>query len=96
MARIYYFKDGIDITDIFSFENEIVALVESLFTGARSRIGIQALAVVDIIAIDAVKRFQLFDVYPAVERLFRKIFKLEHIATVNCIGCIQFHTAEER
>ena len=30
VARIYYFKDGIDITESFSFENNIIARVESL------------------------------------------------------------------
>jgi CRP-like cAMP-binding protein len=96
VARIYYFKDGMDITDSFSFENEIVVRVESLFTGAPSRKGIQALEEVEIIAIDAVKLFQLYDTYPAVERLFRKIFELEYIATVKRIESIQFHSAEER
>ncbi len=85
-----------DITDSFSFENEIVVRVESLFTGAPSRKGIQALEEVEIIAIDAVKLFQLYDTYPAVERLFRKIFESEYIATVKRIESIQFHSAEER
>jgi CRP-like cAMP-binding protein len=37
LARIYYFKDGTDITDSFSFENNIIVRVESLFTGKPSR-----------------------------------------------------------
>ena len=32
----------------------------------------------------------------AVERLFRKIFEVSHVETVNRIEGIQFHTAEER
>ncbi len=33
LARIYYYKDGNDITESFSFENNIIARVESLFSG---------------------------------------------------------------
>ena len=43
VARIYYFKDGIDITERFFFENNIIARVESLFTGKPSRKAIQIL-----------------------------------------------------
>ena len=43
VARIYYFKDGIDVTERFFFENSIIARVESLFTGKPSRKAIQIL-----------------------------------------------------
>ena len=40
IARIYYFKDGIDITESFSFENNIIARGESFFLpGLRAGIG---------------------------------------------------------
>ena len=42
-ARIFYFKDNIDITESFAFENQIIARVESLFSGRPSRKGIQML-----------------------------------------------------
>jgi len=96
LARIYYFKDGIDITDSFSFENNIIVRVESLFTGKPSRKAIQTLEDSEIIAIDANKLFKLYDTYPEIERLFRKIFEANHVETVNRIEGIQFHTAEER
>jgi CRP-like cAMP-binding protein len=96
LARIYYFKDGADITDSFSFENNIIVRVESLFTGKPSRKAIQILEDAEIIAIDAKKLFKLYDTYPEIERLFRKIFEASHVETVNRIEGIQFHTAEER
>jgi CRP-like cAMP-binding protein len=96
LARIYYFKDGIDITDSFSFENNIIVRVESLFTGKPSRKAIQIIEDAEIIAIDANKLFKLYDTYPEIERLFRKIFEASHVETVNRIEGIQFHTAEER
>ena len=96
VARIYYYKDGIDVTDSFALENNIIARVESLFTGKPSRKGIQVLEDSEIVAIDANKLFKLYDNLPLVERLFRKVFEASHVDTVNRIEGIQFHTAEER
>jgi CRP-like cAMP-binding protein len=95
-ARIYYFKDGIDITETFFFENSIIARVESLFTGKPSRKAIQILDDAEIIAINANQLFKLYDDFAEIERLFRKIFEAAYVETVNRIEGIQFHTAEER
>jgi CRP-like cAMP-binding protein len=96
VARIYYFKDGIDITESFFFENSIIARVESLFTGKPSRKAIQILEDAEIVAINANQLFKLYDSFPEIERLFRKIFEAAYVDTVNRIEGIQFHTAEER
>jgi CRP-like cAMP-binding protein len=96
VARIYYFKDGIDITERFFFENSIIARVESLFTGKPSRKAIQILEDAEIIAINANKLFRLYDTFPEIERLFRKIFETAYVETINRIEGIQFHSAEER
>ncbi|MBP6687315.1 MAG: Crp/Fnr family transcriptional regulator [Lacibacter sp.] len=96
LARIYYFKDDTDITESFAFENNIIVRVESLFTGKPSRKAIQILEDAEIVAIDANKLFKLYDHFPEIERLFRKIFEASHVETVNRIEGIQFHTAEER
>jgi len=96
VARIYYFKDGIDITESFFFENNIIARVESLFTGKPSRKAIQILEDAEIIAINANQLFKLYDTFPEIERLFRKIFEAAYVETVNRIEGMQFHSAEER
>ena len=96
VARIYYFKDGIDITESFSFENNIIARVESLFTGKPSRKAIQVLEDVEVVAINANQLFKLYDTFPGIERLFRKIFETAYVETVNRIEGMQFHSAEER
>lgn len=96
LARIYYYKDGIDVTESFAHENNIIVRVESLFTSRPSRKGIQVLEDSEIIAIDAPRLFELYDEPPGIERLFRKIFEASHVETVNRIEGIQFHTAEER
>ena len=96
VARIYYYKDGIDITESFSFENNIIARVESLFTGKPSRKAIQILEDADVVAINANQLFKLYDTFPEIERLFRKIFEAAYVETVTRIEGMQFHSAEER
>lgn len=96
IARIYYYHDGVDITESFAFENNIITRVESLFTAKPSRKAIQVLENGKIIAINATLLFELYDTFPDIERLFRKIFETGYVDTVNRIEGIQFHTAEER
>lgn len=96
VVRVYYFKDPIDITESFDFENAFVARAESLFTGKPSRKAIQAIEDTTLIAIESNKLFKLFDTHPDLERLFRKIIETSYVNTVNRIESLQFYTAEER
>jgi CRP-like cAMP-binding protein len=96
IARIFYYKDGVDITESFAFENNIVARVESLFTGIPSKKGIQILEDAKIISINATSLFKLYDSHPNIERLFRLIFEKAYVDTINRIESIQFHSADER
>ncbi|MCS4433021.1 Crp/Fnr family transcriptional regulator [Aquiflexum gelatinilyticum] len=96
IARIYYYKDGTDITESFAFENSLIARVESLFTGKPSKKGIQVLEDSEFIGISSPLLFDLYDQFPDIERLFRKIFESAYVETVNRIESLQFHSAEER
>lgn len=96
VARIYYYKDGVDITESFSFEGSIIVRVESLFLGVPSKKAIQVLEETEVIAIHAPGLFRLYDSFPLIERLFRKIFEKGYVETVQRLESIQFHTAEER
>ena len=96
VARIYYYKDEIEITESFAFENAIIARVESLFTGKSSRKAIQMIEDSELIGINSPKLFELYDRFPEIERLFRKIFEIAYVETVKRVESIQFHSAEER
>jgi CRP-like cAMP-binding protein len=95
-VRIYYFKEDIDITESFEFENAFVARAESLFTGKPSLKAIQTIEDTILIGIDSNQLFQLFDTHHDLERLFRKIIETSYVNTVNRIESLQFNTAEER
>lgn len=96
LARIYYLKDGKDITDSFILDMNMIVRVESLFYNQPSKKAIEVLEDSEIIAIDAQKLFGLYDDNHEIERLFRKIFEQSHVETINRIESLQFHSAEER
>ena len=70
LLRIYYLKDDIDVTESFEFENAIVARADSLFHAKPSRKAIQAIEDSNLIAINGVSLFKLYDSHPDIERLF--------------------------
>lgn len=96
LARVYYLKDGIDITEQFAFENNLVARVESLFTGRPSRKAIHMLEDSELLAINARALFSLYDRYPEIERLARIITEHAFVQSVNRVESLQFHSADER
>ena len=70
--------------------------MESLLTGKPSRKAIQILEDAEIVGINANELFKLYDRFPEIERLFRKIFEAAYVDTINRIEGMQFHSAEER
>lgn len=96
IARIFYYKDGVDITEYFAFEGGIVARAESLFAGEPSQKAIEVLEDSEVLAIDVPKLYQLYDEFHEIERLFRLIFEKAHVETIHRIESLQFHSAEDR
>lgn len=95
-ARIFYFKDGTDITEHFSFEKELIIRAESLFTKQPTKKGIQTLEQTEMLALDAEALFNLYDTHHDLERLFRLIFQQEYVNTIKRMESFQFQTATER
>lgn len=96
LARIFYFKDGSEVTEYFAFEDDMIVRAESLFTGKSSRKGIQAIEETTFIGISSTSLFKLFEIHPDLERLFRKLIESAYVETVKRVENIQFHIAEER
>lgn len=95
-ARIFYYRDGRDITEHFAFTNDLIVRAESLFTGQVTSKGIQALDSVELIAIDSTRLFKLYEEYRSIERLFRLIFEQEYVNALKRIEGFQFLNAKER
>jgi len=96
IARIYYYKDGLEVTEYFAIEQQLIVRAESLFKGIPSQKGIQVLEDSVVIAIPAGALFQLFDEHHEIERLFRKIIETAYVDTVLRLESLQFNSAEER
>lgn len=96
VARIFYYKDEVDITEHFAFEDNFVVRFESLYTGRPSSKAIELLETSDVLSINANSLSKYYDLYPKLERVFNKIGEAAHVSTINRIESLQFHTAEER
>lgn len=96
VARIFYFKEDIDVTESFSFENSLVVRYESLIGGIPSNKGIQLLEDSELIALKSKEFFALFDSSPEIESLYRKIIESELVDQIKRTERLQFHTANER
>ncbi|MDR2221774.1 MAG: cyclic nucleotide-binding domain-containing protein [Flavobacteriaceae bacterium] len=96
VARIFYFKDGQDITEHFAFDSHIIIRAESLFREEATAKGIQALTALKLIKINAAALFALFDLQSDIERLFYKIITNEYLSLTKRVEELQIYTATER
>lgn len=96
LLRVYYYKEDVDVTESFEFENSMVARADSLFRANPSKKGIQAIEDSELIAVNSAMLFKLYNSHHDIERLFRKIFERAYVETVVRMESIQFHTADER
>ncbi len=94
--RIYYFKDGLDITESFEFEDSFVARGESLITMRPSNKGIEAIEDSQLLQINTPKLFALFQTNIELERVFHKIIEQAYIQQLNRLESLQFLSAEAR
>jgi len=96
LLSVYYYKEDIEVIESFEFKNSVVARADSLFKTIPSRKGIKAIEDSELVAINSSKLFKLYDEYPEIDRLFRKIYENAYVELVNRVESIQFHSAEER
>ena len=96
IARIYYDKEGKEVTEYCAFENDLIIRAESLFTGMPSRKAIQAITDTKFLAIPANLLFQLFEEHRDIERLFGRMVQQAWVESIARLESLQFNTAEER
>jgi CRP-like cAMP-binding protein len=96
IGRIYYLKEGIEVTEYFAFPNDLIVRAESLFTQIPSKKAIQVLVDSVVVAIPSDPLFRLFDKHRDLERLFRLLIQNAYVDTLRRLENIQFLSAEER
>lgn len=95
-ARIFYEKDGGDITENLEFEGALLVRFESLFRNKASRKGIQVLEDSLLYKIDAQALDALRAADAGIDRCFRALFEQAHIETLERLESFQFLKPEER
>ncbi len=76
-ARMYYYHDGREITNQFFFEGEVIADMESIYSGKRSNYTIQLLEDCSLIEMR----------YSDLEKLFQQFHDQEAIGRKLAIAC---------
>lgn len=96
MVRQYYYKNGRDVTEHFSYEGRIVICIESFLKQEPSRLIIEALENSHLYGIPYRKLQLLCDTNKEIELLFRKILEHALISSQNYADSQRFENATER
>lgn len=96
IARVYYLKDGREVTAWFSAENGMVSAIDSLFTGQPSQYNIEILEDATVWALQYDKLEPVFDHYPVTERPARLLVTQNYLLLDERMKLFAFCTAEER
>ena len=96
MVRQYYYKNGKDVTEHFSFEGRIVFCIESFLKQEPSRIIVEALENSKLYAIPYDDLHNLMARHQEMDMLYRKILEHVAISSQEHADSQRFETATER
>lgn len=96
LARVFYYKDGKEVTAWFASANQIVSAIDSLFTGEPSLYNIEILEEATVWSLQYHKIEPVFEKYPVVERLGRLLITQNYLLLDERMKLFAFCTAEER
>ncbi|WP_224996233.1 Crp/Fnr family transcriptional regulator [Cesiribacter sp. SM1] len=96
LARVYYFRNEIEVTDYFAIDQQFIGGVESLFTSQPSRKAIQLIEDSHIYYFSASDFEACCSRYHAIETAARKIIIFAFLEGQQRIESIRFLSAKER
>ncbi len=96
IARIYYFKNGKEITEWIALDNQFFFSIISFFEQKPSNLIIHTLEASEVLGIHYDKLMALCDQYHDIERWFRKAITGSLILSQYRMDSIQFETAQQR
>lgn len=94
--RVYYLKDGKDISDWFAFENEFVCSINSFFLSIPSPHYLQTLEPTTYLEISRETAFRLMEKHHCFETLARKTITQITLQLQSRIVSHQFETAHQK
>ncbi len=95
-VRLFYYKDGKDITTRFASEGSYITVPDSFFEQRTSRHSIEAIEDCTLYAITFERLEQLYDTHPTTERIGRLLANQFLMILADRIASLQFQTAQER
>lgn len=95
-ARVYYLKDGRDITDWFAFDHEFISPIQSFFLGCPSPHYLATTADSLVLEISRADINRLSDQYRALDRLGKIVVTQSMLKLQARIISIQFETARQK
>ena len=96
LARVYYLKDDLDVTDYFALENQFVGATRSLFLGLPAKKAIELLEDSQVFYFNYQAFDQLCIKYSDLERVARKLSIYGMLEEQKRIESIRFLSARER
>jgi CRP-like cAMP-binding protein len=96
LARVFYYKDGKEVTAWFASGNQIVSAIDSLFTGKPSLYNIEILEDSIIWSLQYNRIEPVFEKFPGVERLGRLLITNNYLLLDERMKLFAFCSAEER
>lgn len=95
-GRVYYLKDGLDITDYIAMDKQFIGGVESLFTGQPSHKAIELMEDSEVYSFLYDDFEELCAGYHDIERLGRKMATHAFLEGQHRIESMRFFSAAER
>lgn len=96
VGRVYYLRDGVDITDYFGMDLQFIGGMESLITKKPSYKGIETLEDSDIYYLNYDEFENLCDSFHEIERVGRKLAIFAFLEGQKRVENIRFLSAAER
>ena len=96
LARVYYVRNDLDVTDYFAVDNQFIGGVPSLFTGRPSEKAIELLEDSEIYSFKYAKFDALCAQHPDLERAARKLAIYAMLEEQERIESIRFLSVKER
>ena len=96
VARIYYYKNGKEITEWIALDGQFFLSITSFFQRTPSHLIIQTIEPSQVYGIHHDDLMRLADKFHDVERLLRKMVTLSLILSQQRMDSIQFESAQQR
>jgi CRP-like cAMP-binding protein len=96
LGRVYYIRDGNDITDYFAIDMNFMGGLPSYFTGEPSHKAMELLEDSEVIEIYNYEFEKLCDQYHQIEKCGRKLAIIAFVECQSEIESIRFLSAKER